>query len=140
MPLVLAAVLLCPAQDLRPDRCWDQARTQAAMNACAEEESRRAEAEMNSAYQLLLARAASANPAALPKLKAAQAAWLAYREAQLDAIFAAEEKQPAYGSVHPMCVHLFRKQLTARRTVELKEMLVRPENPLACAGDRYPAR
>jgi uncharacterized protein YecT (DUF1311 family) len=134
MPLVLAAALLCPAQERPPGDCWDRARTQAAINACAAAQSRRVEDEMNKAYDLLLACSTAANPTAVPKLKTAQAAWLAYRDAQLDAVFAAEDKQLAYGTVYPMCVHLLRSQLTARRTDELKQMLAGPADGQACTS------
>ena len=75
--------------------CWDTALTQAAMNECAAADARRAEEELDRTYGELLARATATNGAAVPKIKAAQAAWLAYRDAQIEATFADDRKQEA---------------------------------------------
>lgn len=113
--------LASPATGQTPVRqeqtsCWATALTQAAMNQCAVAEFRRAEEEMSGALRELLARAAAARPAAVPKIKAAQASWGAYVEAQIDAMYAAEEKQEHYGTVYPMCVQMLRTKLIAQRT------------------------
>lgn len=117
--------------------CRDTARTQAALNECAAAERRGAEEELNKAYELLLARAGAKDSAAARKIRAAQEAWMAYRDAQIEAMFAAGQKQTAYGSVYPMCVQQLRARWAAERTKELRAMMSRPEEGDVCCGDRY---
>ena len=59
----------------------------------------------------------------MQKLKAAQKAWLAFRDAQLQAMYPAADKQAEYGSVYPTCRCAVLKELTEQRTRELKVWL-----------------
>lgn len=49
------------------------------------------------------------------KIKAAGEAWLAYRDAYMDAMYPAKNKQAEYGSVYPMEADLVRATLTQRQ-------------------------
>ncbi len=102
--------------------CNQQAKTQVEMNACASEELKRADAELNQVYTQLLSKA-SANAEAPTKIKAAKKAWIAYRDAYMDAMYPAADKQFEYGSVYPMEADLVRAKLTRQHVAELKEML-----------------
>ncbi|MGE5569745.1 MAG: lysozyme inhibitor LprI family protein [Rhodospirillales bacterium] len=115
--------------------CDARARSQAELNKCAEEEVMRADEAMNRAYEALLAKAAK-NPVAVKKIKAAQQAWLAFREAHLEAVFPAEDKQAAYGAVQPMCASLLRAELAWERAKVLESM-ANPEEGDVCSGQRY---
>ncbi|MBN8733295.1 MAG: DUF1311 domain-containing protein [Acidobacteria bacterium] len=117
--------------------CYDTALTQSAMNACASQELRQAESAMKAAYSQLLARASAANPNATRKIEAAQHAWEAFLDAQLDATFAAAGKRE-YGSVYPMCFAQLRRQLILERTAQLSQMLTPAAEGEVCTGDRYP--
>jgi uncharacterized protein YecT (DUF1311 family) len=115
--------------------CDAKAGSQVEVNRCAEEEAKRTDDAMNRAYEGLLAKAAK-NLVAVRKIKAAQKAWLAFREAHLDAVFPAEDKQAAYGTVQPMCASLLRADL-ARDRIKVLESMANPEEGDVCCGQRY---
>ncbi len=123
-----------PEQTLTPPHgdphCWDHAMTQYAMDVCASKNAHDADAAMNAVYDQLLKRAPNAE--ARKKLEAAQSAWLAFRKAEIDAKYPADDKQ-RYGTVFPMCADLDIARLTDERTRELKEMLLTHEGD-ACGG------
>lgn len=48
--------------------------------------------------------------------------------------FLAENKQPKYGSVYPMCAALFLKELTEERTEKLRVWLNGIEEGDVCSG------
>ena len=124
LPIVfLLASLPGLAQDSAQYRaCNKKAKTQAEMNACASEEAARADAELNEVYRKLLSQAASQEEAAA-KIKAAERAWIAYRDAYMDAMYPAKNKQAEYGSIYPMEADLLRTKLTQRQVMALKELL-----------------
>jgi uncharacterized protein YecT (DUF1311 family) len=93
----------------------DEARTQMEMNECADREYRKADAELNRVYQQLV-RASGGRDA---KLKAAQLAWLKFRDAQCDYEAAFNEG----GSMQPMTYSFCLADVTAARTKQLRESL-----------------
>jgi uncharacterized protein YecT (DUF1311 family) len=111
--------------------CDKTAKTQAELNDCATRDDTGANDEMNSTYRELLNRAAS-DPVAVRKIEASQQAWIAFREAQIAALYPAEDKME-YGSGFTMCVNLLRADLTKQRTKMLKGMLKRPVEGDVCA-------
>src|SRR5712692_9317577 len=102
--------------------CNGKAKVQAEMNACAGEEATRLDAELNEVYRKLLSQAASQEEA-VAKIKAAEKAWIAYRDAYMDAMYPAKDKQAEYGSIYPMEADLLRAKLTQRQVTSLKELL-----------------
>ncbi len=102
--------------------CNDKATTQMEMNTCAGEEAARADARLNDVYHELLSKAAKQLEAVV-KIKAAERAWVAYRDAYMEAMYPAKDKQVEYGSIYLMEASLLRARLTERHTTELKEML-----------------
>ena len=104
--------------------CNDKANTQAEMTACASDEASRAESELNEVYRTLLAKSAS-QPESVAKIKAAEGAWLAYRDAYMDAMYPARDKQAEYGSIYPLEANLLRAKLTRQHTKALKDLLKR---------------
>src|SRR5579863_4985949 len=82
--------------------CWKTAMAQSEMNRCADLDARDADADLNRVYQDLLAKLKS-NENATNKLRTAQHAWLAFREARLQELYPAEDKQREYGSIYHMC-------------------------------------
>ena len=119
----LLAAHLGTAQE-SPDfrACGDKATTQMAINACAGDEAKRAEAELNRAYDQLLLKVAK-DAAATSKIKAAERLWIAYRDAYREAMFPAEDKQAAYGSMYSMEVSLLTAKMSRQHTSALKELL-----------------
>ena len=82
----------CFAQDSAEYRaCSDKANTQSEMTACASDEAARVDAKLKTTYRALLARVTS-QPEALAKIKAAERAWIAYRDAYIEATYPAEDK------------------------------------------------
>jgi uncharacterized protein YecT (DUF1311 family) len=102
--------------------CINRATTQMEMNTCAGDEAARVEDRLNDVYQKLLAQASN-QVEALAKIKAAERAWVAYRDAYMEAMYPAKDKQVEYGSIYLMEASLLRARLTERHTTELKELL-----------------
>jgi len=102
--------------------CLDKATTQMAMNTCASEDAARVDARLNDVYHKLLSTAGK-QPEALEKIKAAERAWVAYRDAYVEAMYPAKDKQAEYGSIYLMNVNLLRAKLTERQITEVKELL-----------------
>jgi len=102
--------------------CSAKANTQAEMNACASDEAARVDAKLNAAYQELLSKVAS-QPEALAKIKAAERAWLVYRDAYIEATYPAKDKAAEYGSMYPLDAALLRAKLTQRQIAALDDLL-----------------
>ena len=118
----------CHGQSSAPYRtCSEKANTQAEMNACANQEAARVDGELNNVYRKLLSRVAS-QPKAVAKIKLAERAWVAYRDAYMDAMYPAKDKQAEYGSIYPMEADLLRAKLTQRQVTALKELLQQYSN------------
>ncbi len=115
----------CFAQDSAEYRtCSDKANTQSEMTACASDEAARVDAKLKTTYRALLARVTS-QPEALAKIKAAERAWIAYRDAYIDATYPAKNKAIEYGTIYPLDVTLLRAKLTWRQVAALEDMLLR---------------
>jgi uncharacterized protein YecT (DUF1311 family) len=115
----------CFAQDSAEYRaCSEKANTQSEMTACASDESARVDAKLNATYRAILARVAS-QPGALAKIKAAQRAWIAYRDAYIEATYPAKDNATEYGSIYPPEVTLLRAKVTQRQLAALENMLQR---------------
>lgn len=113
----------CLAQNSKEYRaCNEKAKAQAEMNACANKEAARVDAKLNDVYRKLLSKATN-EPEAVAKIKAAERAWIAYRDAYTDAMYPAKDKQAEYGSIYPMEVDLLRAKLTQQQVAALKELL-----------------
>jgi len=113
--------------------CDKNAKTQAELNECAGNDLKHADDELNATYQQLLKKAGN-DAVALRKIKAAQRAWVLFRDAQIEAFYPAEDKQKEYGSVFPMCADLLLADLTKERTKMLKEMLNSVEGDVCASG------
>jgi uncharacterized protein YecT (DUF1311 family) len=123
MVLLLGCIPCLAQKSAKYQACSDKAKTQAEMNACASEELARQDAELNAVYQKLLVKAAS-DPNAVAKIKTSEKAWVAYRDAYLDAMYPAEDKTAQYGTIYALESSLVRTRLTRHQTAELKELLL----------------
>jgi uncharacterized protein YecT (DUF1311 family) len=101
--------------------CTEKAKTQADMNICASGEAARADTLLNEVYRELLLKAAS-QTGATAKIKTAEKAWIVYRDAYLEAMYPASNKQAEYGSIYAMEVNLLLAKLTQRQVTALKEL------------------
>jgi len=68
------------------------------MTVCASAEAKRVDDELNRVYKLLLSKVRG-NPVATAKIRAAQRAWVAYRDTYIEAMYPAKDKQAEYGSM-----------------------------------------
>lgn len=102
--------------------CNKKAKTQGEINACANEEAARVDVELNDVYRKLLSKAAG-EPEAVAKIKAVERAWIAYRDAYMEAMYPAKDKQAEYGSIYPMEVDLLRAELTQQQVAALKRLV-----------------
>ena len=131
--LVLAAACQAACGGELQAKCWSTATTQAELTVCGAEESKAADDELNRIYQAILARY-KGDDAFLEKLKAAQSAWIAFRDAELEAIYPREDEPGYYGSSHRMCLGTRLAELTRARIHELRRWLGEPEEDDVCAG------
>ena len=97
-----------------------------------------AEKELGDVYAAVLARYAQ-DKAFVAKLKRAQQAWLAYRDAELAALYPSQDKQADYGSMYETCYCSEQRQMTEQRTEVLKQWLTGVEEGNVCAGSRRAA-
>jgi uncharacterized protein YecT (DUF1311 family) len=102
--------------------CTQKDGTQAGLDHCASDEAARRDADLNRTYQQLRSKAKQ-SPGATEKIERAELAWIQYRDAYLDAMFPAEDKQANYGSIYPMDFALLRADLTQEQTKRLKELI-----------------
>jgi len=114
----LAAALLLVHALTRADRC-ESPQTQAAMNVCAAEEFRRADAQLNAVYRKLTA---TLDADRRRKLQAAQRAWLAFRDAHCEFEASAYEG----GSMQPMEYSTCATNVTKERIGHLRQALDAP--------------
>ena len=87
---------------------------------------------LNSTYQKVLNRHKS-NAAEQLAIKKSQKAWLAFRDAQLEAIYPGADN---FGSSHPMCFCIESTVLTEARIRQLSQWL-KPREGDMCGGSRY---
>jgi len=107
--------------------------TQHEMNKKASEEYKNADIELNNIYQKILTEYKS-DSIFINRLNKAQRIWISYRDAELEMKFPAENKQAEYGSVYPMCISLYLKELTEERTEKLRIWINGIEEGDMCSG------
>jgi uncharacterized protein YecT (DUF1311 family) len=115
------------------DKCMDNAQSQAAMDECASQSLAAADKELNQVYQQVLAKFAS-DKVFTAKLRTAQKAWIAFRDAELEARYPASNKSLQYGSVYPMCANNELEAMTRQRIEELRAWLKVAQEGDVCSG------
>jgi uncharacterized protein YecT (DUF1311 family) len=126
----LLATCAFASQKQKPKSCWDTAETQMEMNQCAGSELQAVDKELNRVYQQILKEYAG-DRVFIEKFKAAQRAWLNFRDAELEAVYPHGDN---YGSAHPMCHTGEKAALTLARTKQLKLWLHGTIEGDLCAG------
>ena len=112
------------------------AQTQADLNQTACGTFEEADQTLNRVYQQIRRRY-QGDKDFLEKLKRSQRAWIAFRDAELEALYPDENKQISYGSIYPMCVCGEQARLTQDRIEQLRRWLEVEEGD-GCAGSRRP--
>ncbi len=115
-----------------------RAQSQADMNSAACGRYGRADDELNRVYQQIL-REYAEDADFVAKLKEAQRAWVAYRDAHVESVFPGEDKRATYGSVFPMCHCHEMEGLTRERTRVLRRWLTGLPEGDVCAGTIRPS-
>lgn len=120
---VVLSSLSCYSQESAQfQSCEQKDDTQTGLDHCASDEAARADADLNRAYQQLKSMAKQV-PGGTEKIVKAERAWIQYRDAYLDAMYPAENKQLNYGSIYPMEFDLLRAELTQAQTKRLQELI-----------------
>lgn len=98
--------------------------SQVELNACASAELLKADKALNDVYRLLATRMAD-DPLFVKNLRSAQRAWVAFRDAELQARFSCSEEdvQKCWGSMYPMLWSSRQLELTKERTRQLRQIL-----------------
>jgi uncharacterized protein YecT (DUF1311 family) len=93
------------------------------MNACAEDDFKKADSELNKVYKALLHKEKD-NKVFIKKLRESQNAWIKFRDAELAAAFACEGSAlVCWGSMYPECYDTLSAKMTRERIVRLKKYL-----------------
>src|SRR5687767_11940624 len=106
---VTCACLLLPlaARAQKPEAdCFEKATTQLESNDCAARQYQEADAELNRVYKAILEKHKE-DKLFVEKLRAAQRAWLTYRDAEIEAKYPHAGEAHYYGSIFPMCDSLY---------------------------------
>ena len=119
--IIMALLAAVPARASEASLPCDGADTQAELNACAQEEAVRADDEMHAVYRALLSKAG--RKSARTKIRRAHQAWLAFRDAYIEARFPASDKQREYGSIYPSEMNLLKVKLTEQHVASLQDLL-----------------
>lgn len=118
--IIAFAANCASAQKADDDPCLSL-HSQAAMNACEIEQSRKADVQLREIYEQLLSKYKS-DTEFIAKLKLAQNIWLQFRKADLESHYQINNPA-AEGSVLPLCESHDAIRLTEERIRELKQML-----------------
>jgi len=111
------------------------AQSQLDMTTHAGEAYKKADLELNQTYQAVMQKFKN-DKRTKSKIKAAEIAWLKYRDAEMEAIYPGTDKQYDYGSVYPMCHSMELTAITEHRTQELK-LWLEPDEDGVCNGSRH---
>ncbi|MGZ3158804.1 MAG: lysozyme inhibitor LprI family protein [Burkholderiaceae bacterium] len=121
----LTLLMLMPLASLATDeiKC-NSSGNQLELNACASDGLVKADKELNLTYLSLLKKE-SDDQIFISKLRLAQKAWLAFRDAELEAIFACSDVNVriCWGSMYPMSYAYRKAELTRERTKQLQKIL-----------------
>jgi uncharacterized protein YecT (DUF1311 family) len=112
--------------------CWKTAMAQSEMTRCAGLDARDTDADLNHVYQELLSKLKS-DENATNKLRTAQRAWIAFKDAHLQELYPAQDKQREYGSMYSMCYAQVSTAMTKERTSQLRKILD-GKDPCAISG------
>jgi len=118
-------IILCCAGPL--------AQSQRDMNRQACDQYRKADNELNAAYNQTL-KIYKDDALFIEKFKEAQRAWIVFRDAEMEALYPEKDKQETYGSVFPMCHCSELTAITLQRTKELKRWVKGTKEGDVCSG------
>jgi uncharacterized protein YecT (DUF1311 family) len=106
------------------------AQSQSQLNLDADAAYKTADIELNNVYRQILEKYRN-DAKFIDKLKNAQRIWISYRDAEVDLRYPPHQD---FGSVYPMCVSMFLKEITEDRVGSLKLWLNGLEEGEVCQG------
>ena len=115
--LCLLAFFVAPSAHA-DDACYNDAKDQYSNNQCAQKDAAAADARLNAVYRELIA-AQKSDRVAADAIRKAQRAWIAFRDADIEANFPAQNKMLEYGSMYPQCRAMAVEAVTRFRTAQL---------------------
>ena len=92
------------------------------MDKCASDEAARAGSELQAAYSGWLAKTAG-DSLATAKFRKAEEAWLRHRDAYIEVVSPAQDKQFAYRTEYPMDVDLLRAKVTREHVAAIAYLI-----------------
>jgi uncharacterized protein YecT (DUF1311 family) len=103
---------------------------QAELNQCARDDFDKADKALNDTYRSLVGKLEKQDGDVKP-LRKAQRAWIAFRDAELDMMFACddEDMRVCWGSMYPLLYFGAKSDLTEERTRELQKYIDEGLNP-----------
>jgi uncharacterized protein YecT (DUF1311 family) len=113
--LVFSSLITISSQSNASDNC-NNLKTQLEMNACAANEYQRDDAKLNEYYKEL---AEKLGPSEKERLKAAQRAWIKFRDLQCEF----EASRYEGGSIQPLVRSSCLAQVTKQRNEDLRRMI-----------------
>jgi uncharacterized protein YecT (DUF1311 family) len=123
---VLAFVFIVGSAVAQDRADCSEAISQLEMNKCAAKDFILADKELNRVYNAILLKESEDN-GFIAKLRAAQRAWVAFRDAQLEAAFYCKEASggwdPCFGSMASMSYSSLKAKMTRERIDQLKDMM-----------------
>lgn len=121
--LAVLALLSTLSTNLSAEGCNPEG-TQMEMNQCAADDYAKADKELNQVWKALMTKEKD-NKVYTDKLRAAQRAWIAFRDAEVAAMYACAEDNPRFcwGSMYPLLYNTELATLTEARTATLKRYL-----------------
>ncbi|PTU32860.1 lysozyme inhibitor LprI family protein [Stenotrophobium rhamnosiphilum] len=129
---MLTRLVVCSLLLLASSSAIAQTQLQLNSEACADYQ--KADQKLNATYQQILQQH-KGDAVFIRKMKKAQRAWLAFRDAELAAIYPAANKQIEYGSTYPMCNCTEQAALVNQRIQQLSAWLNAEEGD-TCRGSR----
>ena len=106
--------------------------SQAEINQDAYMEYQKSEKEINVVYQKIL-KEYKDDTAFINNLKVTQRLWIQFRDAEVKAMYP-DRGEGYYGSMHSMCLSIYKKELTDERIKKLKMWLTGISEDEACSG------
>ncbi|MCA0045312.1 lysozyme inhibitor LprI family protein [Celeribacter litoreus] len=114
--VLISSAMLAPSLVMADEITCEDAMTQSEMNACSYDAWVAADEDLNDTYRWAMEVASGWSEGAADALRAAQRAWIPYR----DAACAAEGYLFEGGSMEPLIVNTCKEYLTRQRTEEMR--------------------
>lgn len=102
------------------------------MNIMQYESYKKTDKKLNEVYQAIL-KAYKSDTEFLKNLRASQRIWITFRDAEVKVKFP-DRAEGYYGTIHPLCVSLYREELTLDRISTLSQWLKGTEEGDGCSG------